>query len=982
MSRPIVNQAKTPEHDMRSSRDFRRSGMNRRFGRSASIGFMLLLAISVTRIAAADQSVEGTVDYESQIKPILESNCFDCHSEEFSEAGFRVDNRWDLVDGGDSGEVGIVPGEPSRSYLMTVLTMNDEDLSMPYGDDHLPKEEIDLIRRWIREGAIWPGQMTPREEEEVTLWSMQPIVRPEVPPSMQDGSKINEIDRFLQDAMLDKGLVPSPEATPGTLLRRVSVILTGLFPSPKELAQFKEAYAVDPNTAYEDAVDALLESPHFGERWAQHWLDVIRWGETTGGEANLYRKYAWPYRDYVIDAFNSDLPYDQFIREQLAGDVLGAPMATGFLVAGPNIPKSSMGNRVEDHMVARGNRLDQTIQTVSASVLGMTVGCARCHDHKFDPISIEDYYSMKAVFEDLEYESRVPEYPVDHPAVTTDKQLRQEIAQLRSTLGPKTWFEDWGAFQQVRFPTTKTSKVRIQFWSDRVVLDELEILDADGRNLLLYEDFQIDAIDQGRTANRPNKSLVDGAYGAWRSFQVNLKNLKSKNDAKPPQPWIEVLFEEPQEIHAINLSQNREYFYLSPYDDYPPQPVRSFLVELEIGHQMKPIANWFNFQTELKTNARFKSTVRCIQAKIEDLNKNGLKPMFIGKFLKPETGIRSVKRSPSDLSSTTGYINILSFPGDTRVLKRGEVTTPGDVVQPAGLEAIDGALSLESDYPNPERRVEFAKWLTSASHPLTPRVMVNRMWHHIFGRGLIVTGSDFGNAGAMPDHPELLDWLASEFISPTAHSRPWSVKRMLKMMVMSHAFRQSSEPRGDFVDIDADSIYLWRYKPRRVEAEVIRDNILKITGRLNRQIGGRGFNIYAPKKQFGHWHMKDNYSEPTWRRLLYQDKMRRTDDELFSVFDLPDCGQIRDKRAISTTPLQALNLLNSEFIVSQSEFLASRLESLSDDPQRQVEHCFELLFGRSPNDVERVACLEVAGAESLAVVCRALLNTNEFSLLN
>ncbi|MEM6689381.1 MAG: PSD1 and planctomycete cytochrome C domain-containing protein [Planctomycetota bacterium] len=941
-----------------------------------------MLTLSVFVDAKGNEANVVAVDFETQIKSIFQDNCLDCHGVEFQESGFRADNRWDLVDGGDSGEAGIVPGDPDQSYLIEVLTTDDEDLSMPYGDDHLTDTQINLIRRWIAEGAIWPGQMEAREEEEVTLWSLQPIERSDIPEALDGHVRHNDIDRFLQCAMSEKGLLPSKPATPRDLLRRLSVTLTGFYPSPKELVDFEKAFHDHPDAAYEAAVDRLLASPHFGERWAQHWLDVIRWGETTGGEANLYRKYAWPYRDYVIDAFNEDLPYDQFVREQLAGDVLGAPMATGYLVAGPNIPKSSMGNRVEDHMIARGNRLDQTIQTISASVLGMTVGCARCHDHKFDPISIEDYYSMKAVFEDLEYEPRIPEYPEDHPRVIADRRLRHEVDELRSSLHGSTWIEDWGAFQQVRFPETKTNTVRITFWADRVVLDEIEILDAKGRNLLLYEDFELTAIDQGRTANRPNKSLVDGAYGGWRSFQVNLKDMNKRDPSNKLQPWIEISFKESQEIAAINLSQNREYFYLSPYDDYPPQPIRFFNVEVEEGAGLKPIANWFAFQKRLKSDASLKATLDEIQKKISLLNKTGLKPMFIGNFVKPEDDLRSVKRSSTDLSSATGYISILAFPGDTQVLKRGDVTTPGEVVQPSGLSVIDGGLELETNYPNPERRVEFAAWLTSPSHPLTPRVMVNRIWHHVFGRGLVSTGSDFGQAGAKPDHPELLDWLANEFVSPEDGREPWSVKRMIKLMVMSHAFRQSSEPNAKHIAIDSDSVYLWRYKPRRVSAEVIRDNILRVTGRLSGQIGGRGFNIYGPKKQFGHWHMKDNYSEFTWRRLIYQDRMRRTDDELFSVFDLPDCGQIRDKRAISTTPLQALNLLNSEFIISQSEYLASELAEHSDDPEIQIERCFELLFGRSPSEVEQAACFEIAASDGLAVVCRALFNTNEFTLLN
>ncbi|MEM9369279.1 MAG: DUF1549 domain-containing protein, partial [Planctomycetota bacterium] len=289
------------ENERRFSRGFRHGTLGPQFARGVKAGLALLIVLAMVGSSAAEQSMEATVDFESQIKPILEASCVDCHSEDLQESGFRTDNRWDLVEGGDSGEIGVVPGNPSRSYLMKVLTTDDEDLSMPYGDEQLPEADIELIRRWISEGAVWPGQMSLREKEKITLWSMQPIHRPEIPSPIDGQLQRNEVDCFLQDNMQEKGLVPSPPAMPRTLLRRLSVTLTGLYPSPRELAAFEEAYAASPNVAYEDAVDTLLASPHFGERWAQHWLDVIRWGETTGGEANLYRKYAWPYRDYVID---------------------------------------------------------------------------------------------------------------------------------------------------------------------------------------------------------------------------------------------------------------------------------------------------------------------------------------------------------------------------------------------------------------------------------------------------------------------------------------------------------------------------------------------------------------------------------------------------------------------------------------------------------------------------------------------------------
>ena len=867
-------------------------------------------------------SMLQAVDFESKILPILEAKCFKCHGEKKQKSGFRLDNRLDLLKGGHSGEVAVKLGYADESFLIEALTTDDEDMIMPPKGDRLTAEEVELFRTWINEGLYWPGQMQAQAEvkTEVNLWPLKPVKRPVVPA----GESSTVIDRFIEKSQKQKGLEPLTSASARDLIRRVSVILTGLRPSLKEVEEFELEHAVNPKETYEKLVDKLLNSKHFGERFAQHWLDVIRWGETTGAEANLYRKNAWQYRDYVIDAFNQDLSYDQFIKEQLAGDVLGAPYATGFLVAGPNVPKNSIGNQISDHKSARSDRLDQTIQTVSASILGMTVGCARCHDHKFDPISIEDYYSMKAVFEDLEYESRRPELAEDHPQKNLEVKLKSEIDDLRSSLKYAVWVEDWTSYQQVNFPLQKTRHLRIEFNERKTVLDELEILDDEGRNLLLYEDFELKTQQEGRVPNGPDRSLVDDSYGEWRSFKVKLpRESKLK-------PWIEVTFKKPQLIGGVRLSEDREVDEISDYITKSgtlkkAEPVDHYEVSVKPYDQWEPIASWKEFQMDYIHEEEFKQSIDLIQDKISRLREETPRPAFIGKFLKKEEGLRKVRRSEDDFISTTGYLNTLSFPEETRVLKRGDVASPGELVEPAGLGVINGALDLKGKHAGPERRLAYGEWLSSRENPLTARVMVNRLWHHVFGRGLVVTGSDFGKAGAEPDHPELLDWLAHEFMNPEHASKPWSVKHLLKLMVMSDAFQRSSKPDSKNADIDSDSIHIWRYHPRRVEAEVLRDSILQVTGNLNPKLGGRGVNIYEPKLLFGHWKVEDNFSEKTWRRLLYQDKMRRSDDGLFSAFDLPDCGQIRDKRSISTTPLQALNLLNAEFVISQSELLAQSI---------------------------------------------------------
>ncbi|MAP09103.1 MAG: hypothetical protein CMM00_09930, partial [Rhodopirellula sp.] len=358
----------------------------------------------------------------------------------------------------------------------------------------------------------------------------------------------------------------------------------------------------------------------------------------------------------------------------------------------------------------------------------------------------------------------------------------------------------------------------------------------------------------------------------------------------------------------------------------------------------------------LKNNPQRKQTLNSIQKLIDQLSEEGPQPSFVGRFIEPVV---------------------------TRVLLRGSPESPHDEVMPAAPEIFDGDLGLDSSASGPERRREFAKWLTSPENPLTARVMVNRVWHHIFGTGIVPTTSDFGRAGALPTHPELLDWLSAEFVSPASvDSSAWSVKSLIRMLVMSEAFRQSSSPNEKGLERDAGSALLWRFPPRRMEAEVIRDSILMASGTIDLKIGGRSYRIHNEKATYAQWQVVNNHGPETWRRMLYQERMRRVDDQIFTAFDFPDCGQVRAKRPVSTTPLQALNLMNSDFVLEQSDRIATRaLRESNDELDVAIERCFELLLGRSPTETERAACSQVAQDGNLALVCRALINSNELAFL-
>jgi hypothetical protein len=913
------------------------------------------ISAAIILIAVSSGLRAQDVDFERDIAPILEERCWYCHGEDEQESNLRLDLRPRILKGGDSGLSAIVPGKPDKSYLIELINHNDDEMRMPPDEDKLPAKEIALLTNWIKQGAVWPGQMDAVIEEKSDHWSFQPVVRPDVPKG--PGGSGTPVDAFLQKALLENGLSISDRADARSLIRRASIVLTGLAPTAEETAAFEKAHKADDEAAYVALIDRLLASPHFGERWAQHWLDVIRWAETNGSEANLYRKNAWIYRDYVVRAFNEDKPYDQFVREQIAGDSLGMGEATGFLVSGPHVPAATVGREPSAIRQARSDRMDEIMQTVGASMMGVTMGCARCHNHKFDPITIKDYYSMTGVFQDVEFGSRFPEFSADHPRRQRGQKLWQAITKQRRILRDiGGWEENWGAFRELHFKPVKTQAIRIRFKMANVSLDELEVFGPDKKDENLAREYRgtrvSSNVEKGVDGRYPVERLINGEFGTmtWRA--------QFPKDSKE-RAWVQFDFAEPQKVNRLRLSTNREYFYDTDYltkKPYLPRYEYDMDVRQEDGSWKPWVGTWFVNKKLNEKNPERKKALGEIQKQIELLAEEGPRPSFVGRFVRPAV---------------------------TRVLLRGSPENPRDEVAPAGPAILGGDLNLPTTAPGSERRAEFAKWISSPDNPLTSRVMVNRLWHHVFGSGIVSTTSDFGKAGAAPSNPELLDWLAAEFIAPTtSKTQPWSMKSMIRLFVMSDAFRQSSAPNKLGLTKDAGSSMLWRFPPKRVEAEVIRDSILQASGLLDRTIGGRSYRIHNEKKTYAQWQVLNNHGPETWRRLLYQERMRRVDDGIFTAFDFPDCGQVRAKRPVSTTPLQALNLMNSDFVIEQSEKIAARAKAQSNnDDVAAVNRCFALLLGRVPEDQERDACLQLAESEDLSLVCRALMNSNEFAFL-
>ncbi len=895
----------------------------------------------------------GIINFEEDVLPILEDYCIDCHGSDKQKSGFRVDRRANLLKGGDTGMAAILPGKPEKSYMIEVLKSDDPEISMPPKGGPLFEDEIEILEKWISEGANWPGQMEDKIEEGTDHWAFQAIERPKVP-----GKEPNPIDAFIDSRLNEEGIPQNNVADPLTLIRRASVVLTGLPPEPSKVAEFVSAFRKDEESAYLTLVDELLASPHFGERWAQHWLDVIRWAETNGSESNLYRKLAWVYRDYVIRSFNKDLPYDEFIRQQLAGDGMGVGEALGFLVAGPHVPAATVGQEPSAIRQARADRMDEIMQTVGASMLGVTMSCARCHNHKFDPISIQDYYSMTAVFQDIEFGSRFPEFSKDHPRKIQANEYWGGIARNRNHVRKKTsaWEEDWGGYREVHWKPIEAVALRLNFWSGYVGLDEVEIFGLPSENINLASAsngtlVRTDLMFAQQGDRFPVSRVIDGKFGTQR-WQASYNKEKKQN------PWLEFTFDKPVKVGRLRMSSNREYYFETDYLEQKNKfNFDKFLVNVKLSDgTWEQVASIQEIRDLMGRDKSVGDAIGEINHLAYKLSEKGPRPSFVGSFIEPKI---------------------------TRVLHRGSPENPRDIVFPGAPKILAGDLGVDNDASGRLRRAEFAEWLVDENNPLTARVMANRIWQHIFGAGLVVTGGDFGRAGAPPSHPELLDWIASEFSAPSrTEGTPWSMKELIRLFVTSEAFKRSSRPSDIGLEKDATSSLLWRFPPRRVEAEVIRDGILLASGKLNREMGGRSYRIHNIKKTYAQWEVVNNFGPETWRRMIYQERMRRVDDQIFTAFDFPDCGQVRAKRPVSTTPLQALNLMNSDFVVDQAKHLAKRAnEESKGNLKASVIRVFELIFSREPKKQELNASLKIAKDRGLEIVCRALMNSNEFAFL-
>ncbi len=953
--------------------------------------------------AAGLATQTGAVNFERDIRPLLHARCVACHGPEKQQSGLRLDNKAAAMKGGVGGPV-IVPGRSAASELIRRVTSTDKSEMMPPTGERLTVREAALLRAWIDGGAIWPDvekavSGEAKRADKATWWSLQPLAK--VEPPMPRGIALewpkwmeSPIDRFVFAKLAARGLTPNPPADRRALIRRVTYDLTGLPPSPEEVEAF--IADLDPQ-AYARLVDRLLDSPRYGEQWGRHWLDVVRFGESKGFEQNHVIDNLWPYRDYVIRSFNEDKPFNRFIIEQLAGDVVGRgdpsiEAGTAFLVCGPY---DSVGNQDEaQKKLIRANTIDDLIAATSNSFLGLTVNCARCHHHKFDPIPQEDYYRLRAAFEGVTHGERVlagDEEKQRHAAKVRPIEMRKselikEKTSLEKEIAARAKELAAGrvsyplpvitrSFNEHRFAAVKARYLKFKIPAnsekprsgENARIDEFEIWTPQpgARNVALASNG---TKASGATTRRAEDFVGADAYG-----------VELVTDGKFGERWfvgspaeLTLAFPRVETVERIVFSHDR-----TAAPDNPGVGLGAFVTEYQVlvsldGKEWTPVADStvrppFNeaqaverFAREVTTDVE-RQRLKVLEAEITRLDRElkAIPPLplvWAGKFEQPKE---------------TTYVH-----------KGGDPQRRGSDVRPAGLAVLDGTMKpyeLKEDGPESERRLTLAQWIAGDQNPLTSRVIANRIWHYHFGAGIVDTPNDFGYLGGKPTHPELLDWLAYRL-----QSHGWKLKAMHREIVLSQTYRQSSEYREMAAGQDGGARMLWRFPPRRLSAEEIRDTMLTVAGKLDLKMGGPGFRLYRYlEDNVATFIPLDEHGPETHRRAVYHQNARASVIDVLTDFDLPDNASAAPSRISTTSPLQALTMLNHKFTLDMADALAERVKrEAAKSEAEQVRRAFALAFQRQATPEEEKAALKLIAERGWRAFCRALLNANEMLYLN
>ena len=1070
-------------------------------------------------VSSGNPLVAGDAEFfEKRIRPVLISHCFECHSEDAQESGLRVDSLNGMLTGGERGAA-IVPGKPEESLLISAIRHSDT-LQMP-ATRKLPQPLINDLEKWVREGAEWPNAEpimvapTPAAPErmptdaEKQFWAFRTPQKSLIPPVVDvNGWARTPVDHFILEQLESRQLRPNHTAEKRTLIRRATLALIGLPPTPDEVRAF---LADESPTAFESVVERLLSSPRYGERWGRHWLDVVRYADSNGLDENLAFGNAWRYRDYVIEAFNADRPYDDFLREQLAGDLLPPAanediqlrriIATGFLSLGAKMLAE------DDPVKMEMDIIDEQLDTLGKAVLGMTIGCARCHDHKFDPISTHDYYALAGIFKSTKtmdnfgVVARWQERPVASPddvaerdrqktaaeAIQADivQRMQQETDLISGEARAQLAAYLLAADQQLRVDEFLTDATPIADHETRLAAPECLLLEAEdyargnvmkdttnygaGIGVLVnlgelpnFTEYDIELPVAGlyqfdlryaAAAARPTIVLIDG-----KPIKTNAGGRVTGSWTTESQKWfVETIVNVTAGKHVVRLENAGPFPHIDKLCIAPvvggshTSPSIDETIDMPAVQLHLPIvANWVKLLTaqrdvadgpfalwwKLRISGSLEvsldssplhatllaepmpTTLAALALRYQQL-ANGEDSLHLA----PLKALLSGSKDPFTLGDQAESLYSEAVVTELKILRDNKAEIE------AAIPAIPEAMSVSEGRPQnlrihlrgshttlgvevPRRmphvfdmgdespigdetsgRLRLAEWLTQPGHPLTARVLVNRVWQAHFGEGLVRSPDNFGRLGEKPTHPELLDWLTTEFID-----NGWSIKSLHRLILNSAVWRQTTDFNHAAVAIDPENRLLWRMNRRRLEAEAIRDSLLAIGGGLDTTMGGTLLPTENRKYVTSTANINiEIYEAP--RRTIYLPVVRSALNDYLTAFDFGDPSAMSGQRDRTTVAPQSLFLMNSKLVASQSKNLATSLLASSGDDAARIVEAFERFYSRPPTQSEiesslgfiasyedalrsRGTAAEQLHPEAWQAFCRALMATNEFLYVN
>ncbi len=994
--------------------------------------------VSLTTLAFSPAT--RAADFARDVRPILEKSCFGCHGPEKQKNGYRLDVRDIAIKGGDSGEAAIVPHNAKASPLIRFVSGEDADMLMPPKTSdkaRLTAEQVETLRAWIDAGPSWPDGFAGAKDA-TPHWSLQPLVNPAVP-----SAEGNPIDAFIRAKLAEKQLAPSPEADGRALIRRVFYDLTGLPPTPEET----DAFAADTSPqAFGKLVDKLLASPRYGEHWARHWLDVANYADTHGNDHDFARPNAWPWRDYVIRALNDDKPYARFVQEQIAGDALfpddpQATVALGFLAAGPwdHTLMVTVREDTVDHRSAQNLDRDNIVSTAMGTFQSLTVHCARCHDHKFDPITQREYYALQAVFGGVDRADR----PFDADAATHARRrdlLAQKTrivtrdAALLATLETPAIvrtvadFEEaaarrekaWTPFEIVSVISTGGATLERQADGSWFVSGTRSVRDS----YVVTARRSPGKLSAVRLEVLPDERLPQRGPGRWDNGNFHLSEFRAfaatgTNESGKPLVFVRASadYDEGPAISAAQAidgksetqwgvhprygERHEAVFEMREPVEFSADTAFTLLLEFQAGAPGHGIGRFRLSATDEAASAVVPpvsaglAVLLCVPpdertaAQRADLalavlaleNDRALAALPAPQF------VYAVTR---DFPPDGANFKPAPEPRPIHLLARGDLARPGDLIGPGTLGCVPGMprdLSIADACDESARRSALARWLADEHNALTWRSIVNRVWSYHFGRGLCDTPNDFGKMGGTPGNPELLDWLAIWF-RDEAHG---SLKALHRLIVTSDTWKQTTLANQGAAS-DADNRLLWRQNRPRLTGEEVRDTILALSGQLDLTMGGppavqfisRGDATFNPggNPPFVDYEHFDPDSPAARRRAVYRFLFRTVPDPFMDALDCPDGGAFTPVRSVSTTAVQAFAMLNNAFFIRQCEHIARHLAKNADTPETQAQSAFQLILQRAVRDDERAKFTAYIRQQGLANACQLLLNSNEFLYLD